>query len=158
MTKETIRNGSIRDEDIRALVDTVLAEDDVFYVPPHIIPDGFSVEWKLLTILGQRMPNQNSRDARLAKTKWEPVSLAAHPSFRALVSKDYQGDSVENEGMILMIRPKEITEKVKQIQKYKADAQLQNKLKQVGETGSGEAPRAVQVVKRSYEPNIEVQD
>ena len=156
--KETPRNGKIREEDLRDIMSAVMDEEDKFYVSPEIIPDGFSVEWKRMTVLGKRTPDQNTYEMRLAKTRWEPVSLAAHPGFRRLVPKNYDGDTVENEGMILMIRPTEISKKVKQIQEYKARSQLNDKMAQLNQTVPGQAPRAVQVVRQSYEPPIEVPD
>lgn len=154
--KETPRGAQIREEDLREIVTAVMDEEDKFYVPPELIPDGFSVEWKRMTVLGKRTPDQNTYERNLAKTRWEPVSLAAHPSFRKLVSKSFDGDSIENEGMILMIRPTVISEKVRQIQKYKADSQLKDKMAQLGQAGPGEAPRRITELSKSYEPTLEV--
>lgn len=151
-----IKKDAIREEDIREFAELLLDEDDRFYVPPEIIPEGFAVEWKRQTVLGKRMPDQNSYEMGLAKRHWEPVSLTAHPTFRALVPKHFDGDTVENEGMILMIRSKIWSDKSKQIQEYKARSQLQDKMAQIGQSGPGEAPRTVQVLRRSYEAPVEV--
>lgn len=148
--------GPLREDEIAELVDAVLQEDDPFRVPQEMIPDGFTVEWKRQTVFGARAPNQSSYELNLAKTRWEPVSVATHPSFKKLVPSNFTGDTIEKEGLILMIRPKAITEMVEKIQKDRANHQLQQKLAQLGATESGEAPRKVLGIKRSYEPTVEV--
>lgn len=148
--------GPLRDDEIAELVDAVLQEDDPFRVPPEIIPEGYVVEWKRLTVMGARAPNQTTYELNLARTRWEPVSISTHPSFKKLVPPSYSGDTVEKEGLLLMIRPKAISDKVKEIQKARADNQLQQKLAQLGATEAGQAPRQVISVKRGYEPPVQV--
>jgi hypothetical protein len=148
--------GPLRDDEIADLVDAVLQEDDPYRIPPELIPEGYSVEWKRLTVMGARAPNQTTYELNLAKTRWEAVNVDTHPSFKKLLPPGYTGQTVEKEGLILMIRPTAISEKVREIQKARADNQLQQKLAQLGATESGEAPRKVLGVKRSYEPNVEV--
>lgn len=148
--------GPLRDDEIADLVDAVLQEDDPFRVPPELIPEGYVVEWKRVTIMGARAPNQSSYELTLARTRWEAVNVDTHQSFKKLLPPGYTGQTVEKEGLILMIRPKVISDKVKEIQKARADNQLHQKLAQLGATEAGEAPRKVLGVKRSYEPNVEV--
>lgn len=148
--------GPLRDDEIADLVDAVLQEDDPFRVPPELIPEGYVVEWKRMTVMGARAPNQTTYELNLSRTRWEAVNVDTHPSFKKLLPPGYNSQTVEKEGLILMIRPKAISDKVKEIQKARADNQLQQKLAQLGATESGEAPRKVLGFKRSYEPNIEV--
>lgn len=143
--------GPISEEELMDLVEAVLTEDNPFFIPPEMIPDGYAVEWKRKTVFGAPAPNQASYEVNLARTRWEPVSLSTHPSFKPLLPSGYDKDSVEKEGMMLYIRPKAISDKVREIQKIKADNQLSQKMESVGQTGSGEAPRVVTKFKRSYE-------
>lgn len=150
--------GPLREDEIADLVDAVLQEDDPYRVPAEMIPDGYAVEWKRMTVLGARAPNQATYELNLARTKWEAVDVNTHPSFKKLLPNSYEGSTIEKEGMLLMIRPKAISDKVKQIQEMKAKGLLNDKLAQLGNSGSGEAPRKVLGVRRSYEPNMEIPD
>lgn len=148
--------GPMREEELMELVENVLEEDDPFFIPPDMIPEGYSVEWKRQTVLGARAPNQSSYEVKLARTRWEAVSISTHPSFGKLVPASYDKDVIEKEGMILMIRPKEITDKVRQIQTLKAQNQLSQKMAQLSNAGNGEAPRKVQSLNKSYAPAVQV--
>lgn len=149
--------GPISEEELLYLVDAVLNEDNPFHVPPEMIPDGYAVEYKRKTVFGAAAPNQVSYEVSLSRTRWEPVSLSTHPSFKALVPESYDKDTIEKEGMMLYIRPKEISEKVAKIMQAKADSQLNQKLASIGATESGQAPRVITKLNRSYE-SISVPD
>jgi len=148
--------GPLREDEIADLVDAVLQEDDPFRVPPEIIPEGYVVEWKRQTVMGARAPNQSTYELNLARTRWEVVNIDTHPSFKALLPPGFTGQTIEKEGLILMIRPKAISDKVREIQKARADHQLHQKLAQLGQTESGQAPRQVLGIKRSYEAPVEI--
>lgn len=143
--------GPLREDELAELVDAVLQEDDPYRVPPEMIPDGYAVEWKRMTVLGARAPNQASYELNLARTRWEAVDVNTHPSFKPLLHASHAGTTIEKEGMLLMIRPKAVSDKVREIQKMKAQSLLSDKLAQLGNAGNGEAPRKVIGVRRSYE-------
>lgn len=145
----------MREEDLAELIDVVMNEDDPYYVPDEMIPEGYSLNWKRLTVHGKRMSNQATYERDLARTKWEPLNVDEHPEFRKHFHIPEGENTVENGGLLLMIRPKQITDKVLEIQKLKAQQQLSTQLKKTGETGAGEAPRKSLGLKRSYE-SVEV--
>jgi hypothetical protein len=78
-----------------------------FYIDPKIIPDGWTYEYRRLTVLGQPDP---SYQVSLAMKGWESVPVSRHPE---LMPFGYEGATIERRGMILMERPEQITERAK---------------------------------------------
>ena len=76
---------------------------DEFYINPAIIPEGWSYEWKLYSILNEE---QSSYQVTLARTGWEPVPTERHPELMPRGTKE---KTVMRRGMQLMERPLEIT-------------------------------------------------
>lgn len=97
----------------------VLSEEasGIFDLPPSFIEmydgNGWSLEWKRETIAG-KTDQIHLNDA--ARRGWEPVDPKRHPDI-----------IVRKEGMILMCRPKEITDEVFNSNQIRARAQVENK-------------------------------
>ena len=73
--------------------------DDKFYVPQHIIPDGMTYEYKAVTIMGNGELSQQSLHHQM---NWRPVHHEMHPGvFGGPGSKG----SIVKEGLMLMCRP-----------------------------------------------------
>ena len=108
---------------------------DKFHIDPRIIPDGWSYEWKRLTVLGKEDP---SYQVTVAQRGWEPVPRSRHPH---MMPDSYHGETIEREGMILMERPKEITDEVKAHDLRTARAQVRGKEEQLGMAPSGQFER-----------------
>lgn len=124
---------------------------DEFYVPKRLIPRGYSVEWKRVSTINKE--EDDSYFVGLADQGWEPATTDQFPT---LVSKNYKGKSIIRKGMMLMIRPVELTEEARQEDIAAAREQVESKLQALGETPKGELTRKVQSLKRSYErPPIE---
>lgn len=127
---------------------------DVFYVPPHLIPRGYTVEWKRISTLNKE--EDDSYFVDLADQGWEAATVAQFPD---LVSKNYTGKSIIRKGMMLMIRPKELTEEARAEDLQAAREQVKDKLAALGRADKGEFKRKVQAVKRTYErPTVEDDD
>lgn len=75
---------------------TARHEEDQFYIPYNLIPDGWSYEWKRESYAGQ--PDTRHMN-NLKENHWEAVPQDRHPNF-----------AVRNGGMILMERPAYVTE------------------------------------------------
>lgn len=114
---------------------TIGDEDDIYYIDPKIIPDGWSYEWKRHAVLGQTDP---SYEVSLAQKGWEAVPRTRHPF---LMPENHQGETIERRGMILMERPLEITKEVKAHELRKARTQVGDKEKQLGASAPGEFER-----------------
>lgn len=131
-----------------------LDEVDEFYVDPSEIPDGFIVEWKRYQTYGkQDTPHLNS----LSRDGWEPASPKDFPS---LVGKYHKGEMIlggNQQDLILMIRPRELTLEAINEEKIKANQQVRSKMEEIGLAKTGEAPRtdsagrSLAKVNRSYE-------
>lgn len=123
---------------------------DRFYIDPNRIPDGWSYEWKRRTLLNMPDP---SYDVNLSRTGWEPVPLARHPEEMPI---GWKGETIERDGMILMQRPKMITEQFENIEKRKARDQVRHKEAQLASAPDGQFGRDHQQVRpkigKSHEP------
>lgn len=135
----------VRKEGTRRRKRTGLEGDD-FYVPQHLIPKGYSVNWKTVQVLGK--PVDDSILQSYEEQGWEPATLEQFPG---IMSKTYTGKSIVRKGMMLMIRPQEYTDEALAEDNQIAKEQVKDKLRQLGQTGQGEMKRKVLGVKRSYE-------
>lgn len=125
---------------------------DKFYVDPRDIPDGWDYEWKRKTLLGKEDP---AYAVKLARDGWESVPTSRHPH---MMPDGGRYPTIEQDGMILMERPKEITEESRARALRDARAQVSNKERQLNEApGSGQFGRqksdgsSLVKVGRSYE-------
>lgn len=123
---------------------------DKFYVPPEDVPDGWEYEWKRLSVYGKEDPGYQVQTAR---TGWEAVPVSRHPNYMP-ASGGHK--IIERDGLILMERPKEISDEVRRIERRKANAQMRQKEEQLNATPEGhlprdEDPRTRAVLKKTYE-------
>jgi hypothetical protein len=108
---------------------------DEFYINPAIIPEGWSYEWKLFSILNEE---QSSYQVTLARTGWEPVPADRHPELMPRGTKE---KTVMRRGMQLMERPLEITMEARQIEREKARRQVRIKEDQLTAAPPGQFGR-----------------
>jgi hypothetical protein len=106
--------------------------NDKFAIPAAMIPDGWSYEWKTNTVLGAKNP---AYEVAIARAGWEPVPASRHPE---LMPANWHGQTIEMDGMILMERPKEITEEAKEREKRTARDQVRAKEEQVQQAPAGQ--------------------
>lgn len=109
---------------------------DKFYIDPRMIPDGWSYEWKTLAVLGKENP---SYQVSLAHRGWEAVPRTRHPE---MMPENHRAETIEREGMILMERPKEITDEVKALEHKKARDQVRSKEQQLSGAPPGQFERS----------------
>lgn len=121
---------------------------DRFYVDPHIIPDGWSYEWKRKTIWGKEDP---AHEVELARQGWEPVPASRHPQM--MPKGNWQ--TIERDGMILMERPKVLTDDIHKENLRKAKLQVKAKEAQLNQAPEGtfdrDDPRVKASIKKSFE-------
>lgn len=131
-------------------------ERDRYYVPPHLVPDGFSVEWKRIEILGK--PDK-ANVVKLEASGWRPAPSEA---FREILPSGYSQPFVEDgEGMGLYIRPMRMTDEANAEQKSVADQKVRDyenaTMNRI--TGHRDVPNKVHAFSRTYEKsNIPVPD
>lgn len=109
--------------------------EDELYINPKEIPDGFTVEWKRYSTLGKV---DQEWLVNLERDGWEPAQPKDFPSR---MGKAYTGNTVTHKDLILMIRPKELTEEAVKEEKTNAVGQVRSKFEELGMAGNGEAPR-----------------
>ena len=123
--------------------------NDEFFIPQHIIPDGWTYEWKRRTVLGQEDP---AYQVALARKGWEAIDAARHPEMMPIGARGI----VERKGMVLMERPKEITDEIRQIEKKNARNQVRAKEEQLNSAPEGQFGRdhanVRPNIKKSYSP------
>ena len=121
---------------------------DRFYVDPHIIPDGWSYEWKRKTIWGKEDP---AHEVELSRHGWEPVPASRHPQM--MPKGNWQ--TIERDGMILMERPKVVTDDVHRANLKNARLQVKAKEAQLNQAPEGtferDDPRVKASIKKSFE-------
>lgn len=123
---------------------------DEFYIDRTRIPDGWDAEWKTKSVLGAEDPAQMVSYQRMG---WEPAPTHLFPE---LMPADWKGNTVERKGMILMLRPKQITDMVRQADARRARDQIRHKEAQLSSAPDGQFTREHNQVKpkigKSYEP------
>ncbi len=127
--------------------------EDKFFVDKADQPDGWEYEWKMRTVLGKEDP---AYQVRLARSGWEPVPASRHPHYMPV---GWQGQTIERDGMILMERPKEISDEARARDRRAAALQMRSKEEQLNHTPEGtmsrtEDPRTRASIKKSYEAGV----
>lgn len=125
---------------------------DEFYIPASYVPDGWTYEWKRRTIFNQEDP---AYTVQLAQEGWEPVPAGRHPE---MMPTNWDKDTIERKGMILMERPREISEEIRQIELRRARQQVRIKEAQLSGTPEGtlsrDDPRVRPNIKKSFDMPI----
>lgn len=119
-------------------------EADRFKVNVDEIPDGWSYEWKRKSIYGKEDPGY---EVELARGGWEPVPASRHPS---MMPKGHY-ETIERDGMILMERPKELSDEARAAELRRARLQVRSKEAQLTSGPDGTFERDRPTVKKSYE-------
>ena len=124
---------------------------DQYFIDPRIVPEGWSYEWKRKSIYNQEDP---SYQVKLADGGWTPVPANRDSRHKALMPTGNY-NTIERDGMILMERPKELTDEAKAIELRRARNQVRAKEQQLSTAPDGtlsrDDARVRPQVKKSYE-------
>lgn len=124
---------------------------DRFFVPPEVIPEGWTYEWKRETLLG--MPD-TAHMQNMSANGWSPVMAETHPGL--FMPNDYKGP-IRRDDMILMERPAELTEEARREEQQAAKALMQAQKEQLGyalPSGFSGEHRGVQPrINQNYQPS-----
>ena len=122
---------------------------DEFYIDQGAVPPGWSYEWKRKTVMGMEDP---AYQVQLSRMGWEAVPAERHPAYMPTGNKY---STIERKGMVLMERPKELTDEARDIENRKARRQVQHKEAQLNSAPDGQFGRdhrEVQAkISKSYE-------
>lgn len=118
-------------------LDSLGPHKDKYYVDPSKIPDGWSYEWRTYTVVGKENPQYQ---VQMQRAGWRPVPAKRHPE---LMPKDWAEGVVLIDGMMLMERPKAITDFQRERDKREADAPIKNIKDKLSGAPQGQFPRGV---------------
>ena len=100
--------------------------EDKFYIDPAIVPEGWSYEYRRITVLNAPDP---AYAVALARAGWEPVLTERHPE---LMPDGYDPQKqITRDGMGLFERPMEITIAARERELRAARAQVRAKEEQL---------------------------
>ena len=124
---------------------------DEYYIDPSLSPDGGTYEWKMRTVLGKEDPGY---DIALRRKGWEPVDAERHPEMMPRNSAERE---ITRKGMVLMERPKELTDEVNDISRKNARNQVASRAGEIDPKGRGglmdrSDSKASMKVTKSYSP------
>lgn len=123
---------------------------DEFYIAPSEIPDGWDYEWKREAVYGASDP---AYEVATRRAGWEPVDASRHPSY---MPQGAHGP-IRRKGLVLMERPKEISDEAKARELRKARLQVRAKEEQLSAAPNGQFERQksdgtpLASVKKSFE-------
>ena len=103
-----------------------------------MIPDGWTYEWKRRFLVGQE---DASHLVQLRREGWEPVPCDRDGRHRGYMPTNWDGNTIERKGMILMERPTEVIEEARRIQNKAAKDQVRAKEAQIAGTPDGTMTR-----------------
>ena len=138
------------EEIIKSLGDISETTDD-FYIPPDIIPDGWTYEWKRHSILNEQQDIYLNERRRFG---WDFVPAKRHVELSPI---GWTGDLILRKGMVLMERPVEVTEYIKSHDRKAARDLIKVKEDQLSAAPSGQFERSnkdqsLVKIKKSVEP------
>ena len=119
------RDAAARAKEIMEHLGSFEENVDEFWIDPAIVPDGWTYEWRVLTVNGAI---DQSKQIDLARKGWEPVPTKRHPEMMPHNSTE---KNIIRKGMQLMERPKQVTEMAQQHMQRQAAIQMQNKKAQI---------------------------
>lgn len=109
-----------------------------------IIPDDMVYEWKRKSIYGQE---DVEHLINLDANGWSPVPAERHPELMG--RRAVLGGEIVRGGMILMERPKELSEEARDLDTFAAKNQVATQLQRLGLEGKRAAGRGI---KTTYAP------
>lgn len=98
-------------------------------------PPGWTYEWKTYTVFNKTFPHYTTQ---LMRSGWAPVPATRH---RELLYPEYNDESIIIDGLMLMERPKELTDRRRMRERIKATDQVRNSEAKLIEAPPGTAPR-----------------
>lgn len=101
---------------------------DFLYVPESLKPDGIALEWKRQSVLNKE---DKKHRAELYRAGWRYVPSNSE-GFAEHFASFITGDIFEYEGLVLMYRPKTMSDAAQKEESRKAGALVQDKMEEMG--------------------------
>lgn len=160
MTRESLRP-ALREEDPRSRAAARAAEirdhggelesgEDKYFIAPSDIPQDWDYQWKRVSTLGKQDP---SYEVNVARSGWSAVPADRHPQ---LMPRNWSGGTIERDGLVLMERPKVISDEARARELRDARNQVRQKEEQLAGAPPGQFERqnkdqSMAKVSKSYE-------
>jgi hypothetical protein len=143
------RNGAQREDAPRRRRNAV--SQDPFWIDPMEIPEGQTWEWKRYSVLGQ-VDGENHQTC--AEAGWLPVTWGDRLPIKRPPNLTELGlrEPVIKKGMMLMERPVELTIEARVEDYDKANQQVIDKFRELGQAPADTLPRQRPQLKREYAP------
>jgi hypothetical protein len=135
---------------VRTRQRSATAQDNPFDIPLGEIPEGSSYEWKRYSISGQSADHDPFYLASMRRQGWEPVDPKRHPNW---VPPGYDKPNIIRDGLILMERPKELTDEARAEVRALSKQQMREAEQRLGLTPKDTMTRDF----RGVEPRIDKQ-
>lgn len=120
--------------------------EDKFHIDKDQIPDGWSYNWKRLSVINQENHQYLNEQRRMG---WEPVATKRHPE---MMPPGTDGDSaIIRDGLILMERPKQISDMMEERARRVANKQIKDKEAQLRAAPPGTFARNTVEVNKGFE-------
>jgi len=110
--------------------------EDKFFIDSADVPEAWEYEWKRMTVLGKEDP---AYQVSLARRGWEPVPASRHPH---LMPAGWSRQTIERDGMVLMERPREISDEARLRDRKAAALQMRSKEEQLNQAPEGQFERS----------------
>src|SRR6516165_4102409 len=123
--------------DIRALNGDLDSDDSDIYADRFYAeaPPGWSYEWKTHTVFNKEFPHYTNL---LMRNGWSAVPSSRH---RELLWPGYTDEAIIIDGLMLMERPRELTDRRRMREIRKATDQVRDSEAKLAEAPAGTAPR-----------------
>lgn len=125
---------------------------DFLYIPENLKPDGIALEWKRFSVLNKEDKKHRAETYRAGWRFVPSNSEGFADHFASFVS----GDIFEYEGLVLMYRPKTMSDAAKKAEARKAGALVQDKMEEMGMvTSNKDIPAKRFILERGFEEKLQ---
>lgn len=119
---EPVRSGAVvQGRDGEVLTRKRRATGDMFEIPIHLVPKGYTYQWNLFTALEKEITDQQ---LIMAENGWRPVPASRHPGL--FMPAGHTGSIIRG-GLRLEERPESLTIEAKEEEEDKARGQISDR-------------------------------
>jgi hypothetical protein len=133
---DSVRAAELRAQEILDALDGDVGGANELDIPVSLAPTGWEYQLKAASIAG--MENRHHLLA-MKRSGWTPVPASRHPH---LMPAGYDG-AIEIKGLLLMEKPKILTDRSREVEEREARAQLRNSEERLMDTPANTGPRDV---------------
>jgi len=126
-------------------------DKDHLFIPAHLKPDGIALEWKRYSVLNKE---DKKHRAEVWRAGWRFVPSNSE-GFSEYFTSFIAGDIFEYEGLVLMYRPKAMSDAARKEEARKAGSLVQDKMEEMGMSSPNkDIPAKRFQLERGYEEKL----